>query len=708
MNSSILNNGLVRLEIKEGKFSFFDPHTDCGWKRMCFKTLFNQGKCGASTDFRLYPDSGIKEEKIRGKIGEGKKIIVNLSGRDNFPDEEYQFSLYKGKKILLIQHNIKNSTSKVVSVERTLDFGNDGSGEIKVGKGEICFFHVENIRKLYLHLLRDKMNEFSNVVEGKSYYKKIGKKEKVGDSEDQPFPGLLFCSLEHKGGLIDAVISQEKRYRIVEFGREENDAEGMISKYEPCMMTKGINSISLSPGEMLEGEQVYLEITESNDPQRAFSNYLETLSQIYQFWGPRSTLQHSAVWGSFNLGIWHNISEELILRNVDYVKKHFPTVKWIQIDDGYDRFVDREWFGGIGFAYNGAEAGVDKEKFPHGMAYIAEQIKERDLHPAIWVGLTTGDACPLVTEHPDWFLKDEQGEFIDAGMKRIIDPSVPEARDYIHEVFKTIIIDWGYEGIKLDFWSYAFENIQMVYKNKEKSSLEWRSWLLKDIRSMLPEYGYIQTGCDIAMGNPFLGLFCDNYRYGLDVAEGDWGNLVKSIRWAGALMFITGNRFILPNSDAIGAMENLSEDEMRTWLTFCLVSGTSLELGGDLPFQDQKRLRYAQKVLSGLDNGREAYVAGLHQKYSGMVAPEIWCTGKRQFPLGKGPKTERIMEGRLIAVFNWEEKERSKRVDLGEIGLASGKRHRCVDFWTGEEFALVSSNFEVKLPPHGVKAFLVL
>jgi len=120
-------------------------------------------------------------------------------------------------------------------------------------------------------------------------------------------------------------------------------------------------------GEGNTAEKIYPEITETNNPQVAFRNYLEALGKMYKFRGAVSTLKKEAVWGSTSI--------------------------------------------------------VSKDS-------------------------------SLVAEHPDWVLKSKSGKPVYYSEKMfMLDISVSEVRDFILRVLTTLIKEWGFEGIKLDFWS---------------------------------------------------------------------------------------------------------------------------------------------------------------------------------------------------------------------------------------------------------------
>ncbi|MEW6564495.1 MAG: glycoside hydrolase family 36 protein [Spirochaetota bacterium] len=156
---------------------------------------------------------------------------------------------------------------------------------------------------------------------------------------------------------------------------------------------------------------------------------------------------------------WYNhytdINEKLILEDLEslgntenliklqYIDKNRPTV--FQIDDGWERAVGH-WE-------------IDTNRFPNGLKPIAEAIEAKGYIPGLWLApfLVTRKS-PVFTEHPDWVLKDEQGELVVAGYNDLwdkqfycLDLSLPAVKDYLDGIIDRAINEWGYRYLKLDF-----------------------------------------------------------------------------------------------------------------------------------------------------------------------------------------------------------------------------------------------------------------
>ena len=91
------------------------------------------------------------------------------------------------------------------------------------------------------------------------------------------------------------------------------------------------------------------------------------------------------------------------------------------------------------------------EKFPHGMKWLAEQIRGLGFRPGLWtVSFGTGDA-DFYKLHQSWFLHDPNGRPLQNWSGRyVLDPSQAAVRQYTETTHRQMARDWGYEFFKCD------------------------------------------------------------------------------------------------------------------------------------------------------------------------------------------------------------------------------------------------------------------
>lgn len=144
---------------------------------------------------------------------------------------------------------------------------------------------------------------------------------------------------------------------------------------------------------------------------------------------------------------WYNyykgITEEIVNRDLNSFSTLDTKIDIFQIDDGYERTVG-DWLI------------PDKKNFPDGMKAVADKIHDNNMLAGLW--LAPFAATPksyLYKEHKDWLVKDKKGKIKFAshnwGGFYAIDIYNEDARAYIKKVFDTVLNDWGYDMVKLDF-----------------------------------------------------------------------------------------------------------------------------------------------------------------------------------------------------------------------------------------------------------------
>ena len=508
---------------------------------------------------------------------------------------------------------------------------------------------------------------------------------RICSSPYQPFPAVLISNYKADKGIVCGSLSQDVFYHSFEVGHK--DGKAYLEIYSSF---KDIGYREVQAGEELVDIFYIGEADCADDINQIFENYTAVLRRFLKNnQGAKETNRHSLVWDSWNDGIYRDVSEEMLLKEARAVKALFPTVEWLQLDDGYSSYchenVDLDAHG-LGVPYEGAE-GIDKVKFPNGLKGYTDKIKEIGLKPAIWIG----GFCPVKTkiyqERPEWFI--DYTYRID--WTQPLDVSQGQVRDYMCYALDKLVVEYGFEGVKHDFWSYAFEDRHDLLKNKDKSGYEYREWWHKELRKRLPAYGYLETGCDVSMGNPFIGEYFNNYRFGLDVGAGHWNNIKTSMFWSVAVLSPhTGDLFI-PNSDSIGLLPGLGDEDFMFVVNWQIITRTLVEISGRFSRVDENnpRLKILQRAVQYLNNGENVYFAKYDYRQKGVTLPEIIYIDSAFDCKDTGYKT--------VAVFNSAEEMKEIRFTPADIGLTDGERE--VEYvWENKREVLDS--FEFMLKPH--------
>lgn len=570
---------------------------------------------------------------------------------------------------LVWRRRLTNSSTRVLRLKESgtclaaLGFGKNPAGDY--------FYHAENPRiygrmAIPVRLKRTAtmaMNGKFDAVAGTRWADPGVVSERVGASPYQPFPAVLLSHYKTNNGLVHGTLSQRVFYHNHTFEHRKESVCWTI-----YASLKDIAWLDIPPGGVVEDGNYLGATREANDLERIFAGYTAILRKhLPATYGATNINRHSVVWGSWNDGVFRDIDERRLVKMAAFLKRHLPTVAWMQIDDGYSvlHYKDQPAHG-LGAPYEGTNA-IDRTKFPHGLKSFTDRIRLSGLRPAIWIGGAVPAKAPLAKAHPDWFL-DYSYRLEDKAC--VLDVSKPEVRRYMVSALDFFLTHSGFEGMKHDFWSYAFEDSHALLANHDKSGYQWRTWWLTEIRKRLPRDGYLQTGCDIVMGNPFLGEFFTNYRYGIDIGSGDWDAITTNFQWGTACFAThTGDLFV-PNSDSIGMFPGLTNNEMLTSINYCLISRSMAEVAGWLyKYPRHPRFKWVRKALCCPNNGQDVFFAGYDYRDERMKAPPVWFLNTPHFSL---QEDNVHLPARTVALFNLEDTPRTFTVDAPTLRLPPG------------------------------------
>lgn len=217
---------------------------------------------------------------------------------------------------------------------------------------------------------------------------------------------------------------------------------------------------------------------------------------------------------------WYNyytgITEEIIISNLNAFSSRSIPIDIFQVDDGYQNAVG-DWL-------------IINKKFPNGMKYIADHIKDKGYKPGLWLApFICEKRSMLYREHRNWLLRDGNGKLVNAGFNPgwsgtfyALDFYNQEVRDYLTKVFDAVLEEWGFEILKLDF---LYAVALLPRRNKTRGQIMYEA--MKFIREIVGEK--LILGCGVPLGSSF-GL-TDYCRIGSDVALKWEDKLLKGLNY---------------------------------------------------------------------------------------------------------------------------------------------------------------------------------
>lgn len=642
--------------------------------------VFSQLKCG---DIKMKPCVVMENGEMI--FPEYKSSLNEKAGTLSLVaqyKEEFRDSLYfncSGDEITC-RRSFDNISGKTLAVKELcvvfsgIDFGENREDDY--------YYHNENSR-VYMQMTfridhypnsSDAKSSDFDVMAGNRWHDEGVIHPRAGCSPNQPFPAILFSNYNTKKGLVHGSLSQNVFYHNYSFCHTDEGVE--VQAYSSF---KTISHMDIKPGKVLIDEW-YIGLTpDADNLEKIFERYIKVLRRKLPVnYGRTDINRDNMVWGSWNDGIRRTVTEEMVLRETQYLKENFPTVKWIQLDDGYAKEAVRLNIAhGIGMVYEG-EDGLDKEKFPNGLRSYTDKIREIGLRPAIWIGGFCPKDTKIYKEHPEWFFDYDYRVTNTAPL----DVSIKEVREYMQEAINVLCRQYGFDAVKHDFWSYAFEDTLPLLRNKDRSGYEYRDWWLKTIRNAIPADGYLQTGCDIVMGNPFLGKYFTNYRYGIDIGGGNWENVVTNFLWGTACFALHIGDLFVPNSDSIGMLPGLEDDEAYFCINYCLVTHSMVEIAGLLSkAEHNERYRMLKKAACNPNNGQDIYFIGYNYRDKNCYTPEIIYFNTPHF---SRVEESSVMPVKTVGLFNLSEESKELSFSPEDMGLSNGE-YILTNVWTGEQ-----------------------
>lgn len=408
-----------------------------------------------------------------------------------------------------------------------------------------------------------------------------------GISEDWPFPGIFFTHPE-RGTVLMAVLSQDRckpHWSLRGIGKGNTSLHA--TEY-----FGGVPAISVKEGRKIETER-WVMIFSPGNIDAAVEEYYRLLRRRMSFHGEESILRKAIVWGSWNYNYrprsFCDITHKMISDNARALAKLVPDKpKVVIIDDGYQRGLSRHktmdnWFAScLDIFYDDGLPAHDPELFPKGMKGVADAIRKAGVMPAIWTTPRVFSQSALAKARPEWILQLEGGKTFGA-RSVYLDYSLPEVREFTRNAWRTIFQTWGFQGVKMDFWSIPFEVPQVRFRNRDMTAIELRNLFLSDIRECVPKNGFllIAVVCN-GGGNPFVGRYADGVRMGMDIGDGSCAEVRQS-----AICLTTASPFyrhdcLLGDPDSIGWCPKNTPGQNRLWATMAILSGAICEIGGDL------------------------------------------------------------------------------------------------------------------------------
>lgn len=141
-----------------------------------------------------------------------------------------------------------------------------------------------------------------------------------------------------------------------------------------------------------------------------------------------------------------DVTEEKILEQLDALRE--CGVDYYVTDSGW--FTEPAGRGGVSSWWDRVgHWEPDPERFPHGLAYVVDRIREKGMHAGIWCEIEAVGRDSALYHQPSLLLQ-RDGRPVEDANRRFLSFLSPEGRAYADAVFARIV-GWGFEYIKIDY-----------------------------------------------------------------------------------------------------------------------------------------------------------------------------------------------------------------------------------------------------------------
>ncbi len=339
---------------------------------------------------------------------------------------------------------------------------------------------------------------------------------------------------------------------------------------------------------------------------------------------------------------------------------------------------------------------VNERQFPKGMKQLAEDIRALGFRPGIWLApFGTGNE-EFYKQHKDWFLHDKAGNPITCWNGQFtLDPTVPEARKHLENIFRVASKDWGYEFFKIDgmsgrsrgYCAHLYERPSIRAQFKDPTCPNPFELCVKAFRNGIGK-DRIFLACQGHTSGPEAG-YAEMARTGADIVHPNKPVMWKNVTLQGRCtinQIFTHNISMIADPDTL-LVKDLPLEEARTTATIVALPGQLTFFGDRLAELSPDRMKMLQQSLPvALVRPNSLY------PYFNMLP--IWNLAVKHNDLG---------QYNVVAFINWDDDCKEISVTADELGICDKREYLGFEFWTQTYLGEMSAPFSQKVPAHGTR-----
>jgi len=516
------------------------------------------------------------------------------------------------------------------------------------------------------------------LTNGKMYYDAGALRELPPGGKLRSWWNLCLYRGDREPGLVIGYLENNASLGQVEL-RRESAPEGPERLSVICDSSLG-NGFVLAPGAAVSSDRVVIQL--GDNPFGALERYAQSIGEAHDV-RLSPVINGWCSWFTF----YEAITEDEVLRQARFAARRLKPFgfEYIQVDDGFYRAFG-DWDGNA--------------RFPHGMKWLAGQIRELGLKPGIWLApFVIAEGTDIHTNHPDWLVHRPDGKLKQVGpglvedseearraspKRYALDITHPGAAEWLRKLFDTVATDWGYDFIKIDFVDWSLLAADRYYDPTVTRAAAYR----KGLQIMREAMGPNRHLLDCGPGQVSAGLL-DSMRIELDQPPPTWNQYFlnsASTAPAAAKRYYFHRRVWINDADHV-CLSLLTPEQAQAAATIVSLSGGTMISGDRMTDLDTGRLEILRKVFPSL--GQAARPVDLFER----DRPEVFAL----------PVKRAFAEWLVVGLFNADERSPAhKEIALDRLGLDPSKTYLAYDFWKERFFGEVQGTLRMPLAPASV------
>jgi alpha-galactosidase len=643
---------------------------------------FAAGQTGLASSRRLVSDGGFRHcadvALYSDRLGRGVRLTIHCKDARQLMDFDVHVSLYEDLQVFTVEAVCRNVSSRSIaihSLEPVRAAGHAGGilhapGVVKCLTNGEMYYDTGSVHAFGSSKDAISSGDIKGVSLANGPF--AGKSETIhswwnaGLFSGEGREGVALGYLENTRCLGNLLISRP--------------AEGEISLLAESVYAP---RLTLAPGASISSNRFVIGI--AKDTYRALEQYAAAV-------GKANDARIGSVlngWCSWFYTI-ARVSAEEVVANAAFAAQHLKPygLEYIQVDEGYQRW-HGDWEG--------------NERFPQGMKWLAERIKSHGLKAGLWISpYVVSEPTDLFREHPDWLLRRADGSLqrignwpagaeppADENPKRYcLDITHPEAARWLHRLIDTIVHDWGYELIKVDFVAWSILAAEKYHDPAVSSAEAYR----KGMEIMRRAAGDKCHILDCGPGAITTGLI-DSMRIEADVNYGfhdtAWETYFThpgSSASAAARRWYFHGRTWVNDVDHV-CMDLLTRPQSEAAATLIALSGGNMISGDRLTQLDPDKLEILKKITPAL--GQAA------------IPVDLFADDSQYAFVSKVDRP--FAHWTILAVFNPDLANAcTRKFPLDKVGLDPAATYLAFDFWNRQLAGEVKHELQVAVQPGAV------